>query len=288
MPYSDDSVHNEPHMGGKAAGPDPSEGRAARALQREADRAGASRPVAQSVFDEPDILPGRPPDLIDQDWSCGNCGYNLRGLSTGHPCPECGHRELYRPPPGGAGGYYTWLSERITRTSDLTAWSLAIVAALVGGPLGVLAAFLGLDAGSSAANSAIIVTVVFVPTIEEVAKLLVPMCIVETRPYLFRKPLQIQVATVGAALAFAVIENVIYLTIYAPSAGPLLLLWRWIACTALHVGCTWLATRGLIAVWRRTIDERRPPRLGLALGWLTIAIVIHAAFNAGTLAFELL
>ena len=47
-----------------------------------------------SVFDEPAIFPRNEKQLIDSDWPCSKCGYNLRGLTTGNrqldlvPLPE--------------------------------------------------------------------------------------------------------------------------------------------------------------------------------------------------------
>ena len=33
-------------------------------------------------------MPGMP---LEQNITCATCGYNLRGLTSGHDCPECGH-----------------------------------------------------------------------------------------------------------------------------------------------------------------------------------------------------
>ncbi len=95
----DQSIDQEPHLRQQSFKPDTSEENAARRLAR--DRAGVDpdeERAQHSVFDEPATLPNRPSVLIDRDWSCRNCGYNLRGLMTGHRCPECGNVELYEPP----------------------------------------------------------------------------------------------------------------------------------------------------------------------------------------------
>ena len=31
---------------------------------------------------------------LDEDVGCANCGYNLRGLTTAHDCPECGESAM--------------------------------------------------------------------------------------------------------------------------------------------------------------------------------------------------
>lgn len=265
---------------------DPSEAGAARALERDAERArdtGASR---RSVFDEPDILPDRDAELIDQDWTCGNCGYNLRGLATGHPCPECGHKELYRPAPRGAVGYESWVRERIAGATDSKAWKVALVLALAGGPFAVIAALFGTEPGGFLAGRAVILAVLFGPVMEETMKIASAALCIETRPYLFRRPQQIYVATGGAALLFAAIENVIYLNVYISNPSMDIILWRWTVCVALHLGCTLVATRGLVEVWRRSVTECRRPRLGLGFSALVTAIIIHAAYNASVTAVE--
>lgn len=280
-----DSVFDEPHARPDAGRDDPSEEKARRTLDREAARRRADRLSDQGVYDEPDILPGRPKEVVEQDWSCSQCGYNLRGLEAGHRCPECGHVELYRPPPPGADSYGARLECQAARTSTATGWWIGVAAALLGGLFAVFGALLESFPTSLTAGT-LVVAVVFGPAVEETMKIAAAALVVELRPWVFRRVEQIQLATVGSAAVFAAIENLIYLNLYIPQASTTLAIWRWTVCVALHLACTTIASRGLIEVWQRTTTEHRPPRIADCTRMLTTAIVIHALYNAAAIAHE--
>lgn len=286
MPSEDPhSVFGEPHLGGPGPNVDPSEAKARRVVDRRSHGGQPSLDDGQGVYDEPNIFPNRTVEVIEQDWSCGTCGYNLRGLTVGHPCPECGAIELYRPAPANAPSYRTSLLARIARTHRSTGWWVAVIAAILGGPFAVVGVFMEQFQGGLFVG-ALLVTVLFGPAIEEVMKIAVAAIVIETRCHWFQRVEQIQLATIGAAAMFAAIENILYLTVYIPNPSAEIVAWRWTVCVALHVGCTAIATRGLVNVWRRAMTEQRPPRIGDGQRMLITAIIVHGVYNATVTGFE--
>ncbi len=229
----------------------------------------ARQRAEQSVFEEPFAVTshndGSRPTEIDA--TCGACGYPLRGLTTGDACPECGYRE--------ARTYGEWLAAMRAKRTASQAWLMTLLAAVVGGPLAVALVF-----ASMWADYGLAAIVLFGPVAEEVLKVGAVMMIVETRPYLFTARSQIVVAALASALGFATIENLLYLNVYISDPSPMLIAWRWTICTALHVGCTAIATLGVVRVWQRTVTQGRSPDLVPALRWLVLAIVVHGAYNA--------
>ncbi len=285
----DHSVFNEPHLNPDLLPQeDGTEEKAEKTLGRERHPENYLQTSGQGIHDELDIFPGRRSGTIDRDWSCSKCGYNLRGLASGSECPGCGKRQFFKPPPAGVNSYAKWLKSRIEAASPAAGWALAFSSIIGGGIVAVAGTmFWGMHPLGLLSNSFVMVCF-FGPAIEEVMKISLVAWIIEQSPYRFQKVEQIQFATIGAALLFAIIENLLYIYVYIKNPGPEIILWRWLVCTSLHVGCTTIATRGLVKVWRRSVDELRRPEITQWIKPLTAAIFIHSAYNTCVLLYETL
>ncbi len=281
----DPSVHAEPHLRPTGGPVDPSERRAEQMLAREGSLAASTLGDAQNVADEPDIFP-RDRVEIDRDWSCSRCGHNLRGLELGRPCPECGHIELYRPPAATTRSYGSWLADRMKTTPASHRWAVIAAGAPWGIAAAALAAFFGIGFVPLALAARLPLMLTYTIPAEELLKAAFVALIVEVRPYLFRNERQIYLCTGLTALAFAVTQNVAFFWIVAPKAGLTLLVYRWLACPTMQVGCSLAAATALARVWRQCTTEGRPPRLTVALGGLLLAILLHGVFFGIAISLE--
>ncbi len=268
------SIHDEPHQRQSSFKPDPSEEKAARDLSCERQASDPDEERAKhSVFDEPSILPNRPAVVIDRDWSCRNCGYNLRGLQTGHACPECGSVELYEPPREGEESYTHWVAQRSKAVTARTSWSAVLVALIAGVPLSIGCAFV-------AAQVALHLFVGVAPIVSELLKVAGAWILIERFGYMIRRSGQIYLVTLGTAMLAAVAQNIVYLTLYFAPAPIELILYRWTMGPILHLICTAVATKGLVEVWERSVAEHRLPATAEAVSTIILAILLHGAVNA--------
>ncbi len=193
------------------------------------------------------------------------------------------------PPPDGAFTYAAWYRRNLARISEFETWAVAITLACIGGLGALLGVFwTSYYSGQGAYHQWLNVAVIG-PVMEELLKVGAALMVLERRPFLFRRPSQLFVATLGSALMFAIIENILYIFFYLPEGSAEFIYWRWTVCTSLHVGATAVATLGLVRMWRATqpsVDGARDysrPSVVHGAGFFAAAIVIHGVYNSAVL-----
>lgn len=270
-----------------------------------------------SIFDEPHMR-GHAATKV----ACWKCGYSRAGLAVGAKCPECGSDEfepvvmdtmlgqpgaeraeqsvweeptlnvsIAGPVPVDAATYARWLGEQQKQTLRSTTWLVTMLLATAAGPWAIIGAFCGAMSGESAGPNgrtffAALAVVVFGPVMEEVMKIAITTWVVERRPYLFASASQVMISCLAGGLAFAGVENLLYLFVYIDKPTASIWYWRWSVCVVLHVGCSFIAGMGLARVWRTTMATRRPPNLNLGTQYLIVAIVVHGTYNALAMGLE--
>ncbi len=244
-------IEHEPHLSpgpfsGDPTAADPSEAKASELFRRELAKSTEADAVEHTVWSEPALaaeLAGNPDE----------------------------HQLTYRG----------WLTKNIAETT----WSQSLVAmflvALAAGPWAVLGAFyVGSYSGNLSGNLfSILMFTVFGPVAEEVAKVAAALWVVEKRPYLFRSLWQVFLCAACGGLAFAAIENLLYIYVYVPKHTAEFVHFRWTVCVFLHVSCSLVAGVGLARIWDNAIRNLHPPRLAMGVPWFVIAMVGHGLYN---------
>ena len=169
--------------------------------------------------------------------------------------------------------------QRRAQVSAARSWAVTLALALAAAPFAVT----GLLLGGGGSIFSVMAIVVFGPVAEEMMKVALPLYVAERRPYLFRGRAQIAACGLASGLAFAAVENLLYLKVYVPQPSSLLVQWRWSVCVALHAGCTLVCSLGVMRVWQAAWEPGAGSTVGRAAGraypYAVTAAVIHGAYN---------
>ena len=122
-------------------------------------------------------------------------------------------------------------------------------------------------------------TAVVAPPVEEILKVAIPIMVLEHRAKWLSRGKDLLWFAMGSALVFSVVENLLYQFWYLENPGTGILLWRWTACTAMHLAASGLAGVGLLRAYERGLRTGRNPRFVWEWPWLAGAIAVHMAYN---------
>lgn len=178
-----------------------------------------------------------------------------------------------------------WLAERWDTAS--ASRQTAVFAALCA-LSGLLAVFCALLKGGFGFGA--LAVVVGAPLVEEVAKAMGPLMVLEKRPWSFGSASSIVLVGVVSGLVFATLENLLYFFVYIrpENLTPGLVLWRLVACTLLHVTGATLSCCGLARGWRRAAAAKGTFEMSVAVPWMVSAMLVHGLYNAGAVVYGLL
>ena len=175
-----------------------------------------------------------------------------------------------------------WLAEQWSRTSEKTRFGVFILLCAFSGLAAILCAMLKESFGYG-----VLLIAVAAPVAEEMSKAILPLMVLEKRPWLFGSYSSIVLVGLLSGAVFASVENALYFFYYIPSEKLTqgIILWRLIVCTAMHIGCAALACSGLARAWRRARERRAEFETAVAMPRIVAAVVVHGGYNLCALLF---
>lgn len=243
----DPSIFNEPHVKKGVFNADPSEAQADQTLeQSRQDDESAEQKIEHTVWDEPgfsaELNPDGPTDNIT---------------------------------------YSNWLHRRQADTSTAKTWLITFGIILAAGPWAILGTFFNGFINVEWAVPYAMAIVILGPVTEEIMKVALALYVVEKRPFLFKSAVQIVICALAGGLVFAAVENLLYIYVYVAESDltPGFIMWRWTICVFLHAGCSFIASLGLLKIWRYAWTNQKKPPVSPAYPYLIAAVVIHSAYN---------
>ncbi|MFK7819653.1 MAG: hypothetical protein AB8G99_13120 [Planctomycetaceae bacterium] len=193
-------------------------------------------------------------------------------------------RQLAGKTPDDALTWARWFEEKSALTSVADSWLVTGLLCVLSGPLAVFTA--GFRFGGSTFD--IILLLLVIPAAEELLKVMLPLWVVEKRPYLFIAPFQLLLCCACSGLFFGALRHVFAVSLYNPGgtisshSGESLLL-----SIAMHVITSSIAGMALVRIWSQSRRHQLRPSLTHGGTFGTLAIATNVAFSTALFALKL-
>ncbi len=118
------------------------------------------------------------------------------------------------------------------------------------------------------------------PLIEEILKPIGVIVILESKPFWIKSKWQIFWLCVVGALIFSLLENLLYIYIYARDTNTInFIIFRYTVCILVHLVSTGILAWGLMREYVSMINEERKFELENLLAYITVAVIVHGGYN---------
>lgn len=194
------------------------------------------------------------------------------------------HSASFEPGSPNAQQKYRELMEaESARYSSASILSITIAGGILGGIFAVPAIFLhGSDSWIR-----IFMLVVFGPFAEETLKQSGMIFQLEKLPGSVRHGWQFFLSGALGGLVFSILENLLYRYVYLVKLPPdklaVVMSFRWVVCTLLHIFCTQISALGLRRVWLESRTAGMPVQISQAFPWFVTAMGVHGCYNLAAL-----
>ena len=188
--------------------------------------------------------------------------------------------------------YANWLIANMAGWSQSKAWAVTLIVSMLAGPWAILALCISFFEFGNYQSTGyyrafdFLMVCAFIPLAQEIAKIALPLWVVEKRPFYFTGWFQIFFCSLASATVFVTIYN-LFGQFFFPPRTVFGLLFFWTAFLLMHLICATLSATGLEKIWHATMSTRRPPHMELGYPWFMAAFLVHVAYATGFFLFQI-
>lgn len=193
-------------------------------------------------------------------------------------------KQLSGETPDDALTWTKWFQQKSADTSVADSWLVTALLCVLSGPLAVVTA--GFRFGGTTFD--VVLLLLVVPAAEELLKVMLPLWVVEKRPYLFIASFQILLCSACSGIFFGALRHVFNVTLFNPTSttagnNPDALL----LSIGMHFITSIIAGMALIRIWSYATQNSQRPNLTRGGSFGLLAIATNIVFSIAAFALNI-